>query len=315
MAISVFDCHADTPVLLWRKNQSLRENDCCVSLNRASGLAHYAQFFAYCTYAGLQLPNGLCCADFYTKPREYMERQLRLCQDAVRFCTTAQQVEQSWEEQKAAALYSLEGPEAIACDPGRLEQLWREGVRMTTLTWNADNALAGCHMGAQLGLSELGREYVIRAQRLGMIVDVSHCSDRAFWGILDTATCPVIASHSNSRAVMPHSRNLTDEMFDALCQTGGLTGINLYADFLCEKEATFENVYAHIDHFLQRCGTDTHVALGGDLDGCETMPQGFSHVGDYASLSEYLLEKYPRETVENLFYRNILCVMREVNHE
>lgn len=312
MDLPVFDCHADTPYALWRMSRHLLQNDCHVSLVQTAKLPHYAQFFAYCTYAGearvREEPEML-----YRLPRQYMDNELSQNRDAICFCTDAEGVENAWGKGKAAALYALEGPEAIDCDPGRLDALVQEGVRMTTLTWNADNALAGCHASGR-GLSDRGREFVKKAQQLGMLIDLSHCSDRAFFDALELAPGQVLASHSDSRALCARSRNLTDEMYLTLCQTGGLTGINLYADFLSEGEATLDDVYAHIDHFLSLSG-DSHVALGGDLDGCDRLPRGFASAADYLQLGDYLLRHYTHETVEKLFYRNILELLRKCKHE
>lgn len=307
MSIPVFDCHADTPINLWYGKQPLQRNSCNISLEHAIRLDHYAQFFAYCTYAGADR-RGYTCQELYALPKAYMDQQLEQAPAQVAFCTTADQVEAAWKKNQIAALYSLEGAEGIGCDSGRLDALFEDGVRMTTLTWNDDNPLAGCHKGNQ-GLTAAGREFVRRAQQLGMVVDVSHCSDRTFYDILDITQAPIVASHSNSRAVFPHSRNLSDEMFRLLCQTGGVAGINLYAGFLHEGGATLDDVYAHIDHFLSLDG-ENHIALGGDLDGCDQLPAGFANVGDYVGLEEFLLTKYPKETVDKLFYRNILQVLR-----
>lgn len=137
------------------------------------------------------------------------------------------------------------------------------------------------------GLTQKGKDFFRRAQRLGMLVDVSHLSERGFWDMAELAERPIVASHSNSAAVCPHVRNLTDEQFRALCQLGGLSGINLYSAFLTEGRATFEDVRRHIDHFLE-LGGDGHIALGADLDGCEALPEGFSRLGDYEKLAEYL---------------------------
>ena len=120
-----------------------------------------------------------------------------------------------------------------------------------------------------------------------MVVDVSHLSERGFWDMTELAEKPIVASHSNSAAMCRCVRNLTDEQFRAICQLGGLSGINLYSAFLTEGRATFEDVRRHIDHFLE-LGGDGHIALGADLDGCKALPEGFSRLGDYEKLAEYL---------------------------
>ena len=112
-------------------------------------------------------------------------RQLELHKDQVQLCTRGAEYDAAVGAGKCAAFLALEGAEGIACDPGRLEQLREAGVTMVNLTWNADNALAGASNHDGPGLSAQGREFVRRAQRLGIIIDVSHISDRAFWDIMD----------------------------------------------------------------------------------------------------------------------------------
>ena len=159
------------------------------------------------------------------------------------------------------------------------------------------------------GLTDLGKEYVKEAQRLGMIIDVSHISDEGFWDIMDITQAPVIATHSNSRAVFDVSRNITDDMFRAICQTGGVVGFNQYASFVGNK-ATFETACDHFLHFLELDPEGRHIALGGDLDGCDVLVEGFDGVQDYPKLADALLTRGVGETiVENIFWNNALGVI------
>ena len=142
-----------------------------------------------------------------------------------------------------------------------------------------------------------------------MIIDVSHISDRAFWDIMQITCGPVIASHSNSRSVWNVSRNLTDEMFMAICSTGGVTGINLFAEFLGDNP-DLNTVCDHILHFLNLDPSGKHIALGGDLDGCDKLPKGFSGVQDYTKLADTLLLRGVQEdTVMDIFWNNAIGVM------
>ena len=307
--IPIFDAHADTPFELFRKSEALERNSGHISLERAKKLPQYAQFFACCTYSGGYELNGrfYSSKELYTLPKKVMDRELSANADRIAFCRNAEELRRAWSEQKIAAFYSLEGAEGIDCDESRLDALYQDGVRMVSLTWNGNNLLAGFH-GGSLGLTEQGRCFVQKAQKLGMILDVSHSSDQTVLDMAEIAVLPIIASHSNSREVQGCSRNLSDDLFRAICKTGGLAGINLYADFLASAKADFDSVYAHIDHFLCLCG-DNHVALGGDLDGCDALPDGFTGVDCYAGLCEYLLKKYHETTVEKLCYRNLLRVL------
>ena len=289
MRISVFDLHCDTPSLLWLRGESLQKNSGAVSLQRARSLSSYMQFFAFCPFGD--------------EMRRYAawSAEQRFCAMLRHFGSVSEELQKT---ENVTAYLSLEGAEAIGCDEGRLEPLWRQGFRMTTLTWNYSNALAGPHTTEE-GLTQAGRRFVCRAQKIGMQIDVSHLSERAFWDLCDITSAPLAASHSNSRACCGHSRNLSDAQARALIAQGGMIGINLYAPFLNESgRATFDDVFLHIAHFLE-LGGEENLALGGDLDGCDCLPQNFSGVDSYPTLAEALVQRgLSRETVEALFYRN-----------
>lgn len=309
----VFDSHCDTASELWQKGQTLDKTDCMVSLPQMEQLAGYGQFFAFCTLAGID--TGHSCEALLTEPYNYFMKELRRHADTMALCRTGSDFEHALSEGKRGVFLSLEGAEGISCDPGRLEELYEMGIRMVNLTWNADNALAGCAKTNGPGLTRQGREFVRRAQKLGIMIDVSHISDHAFWDVLETAERPVVASHSNSRKLCGHARNLTDEQFRALCQQGGYAGINLYSAFLEDSEsADFESVYRHMDHFLQ-LGGEGHVALGGDLDGCDQLPAGFQGVKDYNKLASFLEQKgFSDKTVQEIYSNTMkrivtLCTM------
>ena len=283
MPYRVFDGHCDTPVELWLQEKQLRSSDLAVSLDKAAGLGGYAQFFAFCTaWIETRMPH----TEHFSRALDYFLAQLRKNEDRITLCRTAPEAEAAMQAGKCAAFLAIEGAEAVREDEGLLELAYEAGVRMVSLVWNLPNGLSGsCQTGE--GLTEKGKRFFRRAQKLGMLVDVSHLSEKGFWDMAELAERPIVASHSNSAAVCPHVRNLTDEQFRALCQLGGLSGINLYSAFLTEGRATFEDVRRHIDHFLE-LGGDGHIALGADLDGCEALPEGFSRLGDYEKLAEYL---------------------------
>lgn len=207
-----------------------------------------------------------------------------------------------------SAILTIEGPAGFGFNPAMLENLHQIGFRITTLGWNEQNPLCGSHQTGG-GLTDLGREYVKEAQRLGMIIDVSHISDEAFWDIMDITEKPVIASHSNSRGVCPVSRNLTDDMFRAICQSGGVAGFNMCAPFVGENP-DLDTCADHFIHFLE-LGGEKHIALGGDLDGCDVLPRGFTGVQDYPKLAQKLLEcGLGEDLVYDIFWNNAMEVMR-----
>jgi membrane dipeptidase len=149
-------------------------------------------------------------------------------------------------------------------------------------------------------------------QELGVVVDLSHASERAFWDTAEITKRPIIAGHSNSKTVCPHKRNLTDEQFKALVRLGGVAGINLCPDFLNpSKSAKVADILRHIEHFMG-LGGERAVCLGGDLDGIDETPEGIGGIEDYGVLYEALLRlNYPEALVRDIFYNNLLEVLEK----
>lgn len=314
MKFPVFDLHCDTALEMLGKNMQsdteLRANKLHIDLERAATLPGYCQCFACFTTP--QMKN------WYRKsPVEIFEREIARVigeveknADLIALAYSADEVEENLKNGKMSAVLTLEGTAGFEFDPALLEDLQKIGFRITSLGWNEKNPLTGSHMTGG-GLTDLGREYVKEAQRQGMIVDVSHISDEGFWDIMDITDAPIIATHSNSRAVWNESRNLTDDMFRQIMQTGGVAGLNLYASFIHEQ-ADIDKTCDHIFHFMELDPDGTHIALGGDLDGCEKLPVGFEGVQDYPKIAARLLERgLDEKTVRRIFWDNALGVMRK----
>ncbi len=314
MNFPVFDLHCDTAYAMlgtgYDSHCSLRRNALHIDLERAGTLAGYAQCFACFTSDPETLPLDISPEDLFERELAGIQEGLRQNSDLISQCFSPAQIEENRNSGKMSAVLSIEGPAGFGYDPGRLEALYGFGFRITTLGWNEANPLSGSHKTGG-GLTHRGQEYVRQAQKLGMLVDVSHISDRAFWDIMDITQGPVIASHSNSRTVHNVSRNLTDEMFSAICRSGGVAGINLYADFVGD-EAGLDRLCDHILHFLELDPTGKHIALGGDLDGCDQLVRGFTGVQDYPKLAQVLLNRGLKEReILDIFWNNAMGVMKE----
>ena len=310
MKFPVFDLHCDTALALlgnsYRNCGSLRNNDRHIDLERAAKLPGYAQCFACFTTT---LEDKIPAVELFERELATILREVEQNGDLIRQAFNSEDVETNREAGLMSAILTIEGPAGFGFDPALLEDLYNVGFRITTLGWNEKNPLTGSHVTGG-GLTDLGREYVKEAQRLGMIVDVSHISDEGFWDIMDITAAPVIASHSNSRTVWNVSRNLTDEMFLEICRTGGTVGINQYAEFLGEKP-TLETVCNHILHFMELAPTGKHISLGGDLDGCDILAEGVTGVESYPCLAQKLMDRGLDEAaVMNIYWNNALGVMK-----
>ena len=313
MNIPVFDLHCDTALTLLGESRneagSLKKNQLHIDLERASKLEAYCQCFACFTTPMMQEWNKLSPIVIFERELATIQREVDQNKRLISFAYSADEIEANREKGKMSAILTIEGPAGFDFDPELLDNLHQIGFRITTLGWNESNVLTGSNVTGG-GLTEKGREYLKEAQRLGMLVDVSHISDQGFWDIMDCTQAPIVASHSNSRALCNHSRNLTDDMFRAICQTGGVAGINQYAEFLGEQP-TLDTVCDHIFHFLELDPSGKHIALGGDLDGCEQLSQGFEGIQSYPALAQRLLERgMNEETIRDIFWNNALNVLR-----
>ena len=313
MNFPVFDFHCDTALVLLGDdlNQagSLRKNNGHIDLERAVKLGGYAQCFACFTTDIPELVHGISPIVLFERELATIQREVDKNSDLISIAYSVDEIEENRANGKMSAILTLEGTAGIDYNPALLEDLWVIGFRVTSLGWNEKNPLTGSNVTGG-GLTDLGREYVKEAQRLGMRVDVSHISDEGFWDILKITDAPIIATHSNSRAVHNHSRNLTDDMFRAIRETGGVAGYNACRDFTGENP-NLDTVCDHILHFLELDPDGKHIALGGDLDGVEAMPDGFEGVQSYPALARKLLDRgLTEENVMDIFWNNAIRVMK-----
>ncbi|MFH0916544.1 MAG: dipeptidase [bacterium] len=250
---------------------------------------------------------------------------------------------------RIAAIPSLEGADPLKGEPLALALFYQAGVRVLTLAW-ADNSFSGTALGSGSGLTKKGQDLVGFCEELGVVVDVSHASDQAFWDVCAVSTKPFVASHSNCRALCPNARNLTDGMIRAIGDRGGVVGVNLYSGFLspaffaeekdCLEEAlgavqagerTLEEageaisafhagiprpplslLVDHVKHIVNVGGEDC-VGLGGDLDGIDSTPVGMDGVADYPKIAELLIGAgLASAQVEKFCHRNLVRVFRAV---
>lgn len=319
MNVPVFDFHCDTLLALLGEdvNQagSLRSNQFHIDLERASKLGGYAQCFACFTTPDMQEWCKVPPVVIFERELATLQREIDKNSDLISIAYTPQEIEENRSCGKMSAILTLEGTAGFGHDPALLEDLYAIGFRISSLGWNEKNPLTGSNVTGG-GLTDQGRAYVREAQRLGILIDVSHISDEGFWDILKMTQAPIIATHSNARAVCGHRRNLTDDMFRAIVETGGLAGYNACDEFTGE-DPTIDTMCDHIFHFLDLDPTGKHIALGGDLDGIDKMPAGFEGVQSWPLLAQRLVERGMKESmVLDIFWNNAIGVMERAvcNH-
>lgn len=320
MNIPVFDFHCDTAFALMGDNLNsagnLAKNSCHIDLERASKLEGFAQCFACFTTSIPELMKGIDPIVVFERELATIQREIDKNAQRISIAYSPEEIEENRKNGMMSAILTLEGAAGIGFEPALLEDLHTIGFRVVSLGWNEKNPLTGSNVTGG-GLTDLGREFVREAQRLGMLVDVSHISDEGFWDIMKITQAPIIATHSNSRQLCGHSRNLTDDMFRAIAETGGVAGYNMCDEFT-GKNPTLDTVCDHMFHFMELDPTGRAIALGGDLDGVDAMPRGFEGVQDWPQLAERLMQRGMDErTVRNIFWHNAIGVMERAvcNHK
>jgi membrane dipeptidase len=208
-----------------------------------------------------------------------------------------------------------EGAEIIGEDLTGLDRLYGEGLRILTLSWNYDNAVCDSVAGQNThnGLSQFGRQVVERAESMGIIIDLSHCSDKTFSDVEEIAKKPFIASHSNSRAICGNRRNLTDGQIISVSKSGGIIGVNLFPRFLSDSgNARFMDIIRHIEYISALVGT-AYVGFGFDFDGIESTPEGIRGVEDTIKIADALLKlNYSEESVKGIAGLNFTELLHRV---
>ena len=327
MIPAYFDCHCDTLSETLISGDTLRSGARHVTLDAMRDYPHYVQFFAVFSNMGAGLHfeteedrvRAIRAGEIQPSPAlfEHYEaciaefgRQMNALSDVILPCRSVADIEAARAAGKMAAVLTVEGAEQLG--ETSVEDAYARGVRACTLTWNYANAIGGSNLSGG-GLTAYGRAFLARCEKVGMLVDLSHSSEELFYDVAKVSNVPFIASHSNARAVGHHRRNLTDEQFLKLCRCGGAAGFNLYASFIRDEgTCTLDDCADHIEHFLSLGGAK-HIAMGGDLDGCEQLPDGIAGSGDVHKLADVLAARgVAVSVIEDIFYNNILRVCREV---
>ncbi|XID95050.1 dipeptidase [Paenibacillaceae bacterium WGS1546] len=223
----------------------------------------------------------------------------------IKLVRRAEELEAAKREGAIGAILSLESATGLQGQTWALRLLHRLGLRLLGPTWNHANwACDGAMEPRGAGFTKAGRQLVKECESLGILVDVSHLSDRGFWELAEHARRPYFASHSNARAVANHPRNLADEQIRAIVAADGLIGVTFVPWFATAAEpAAIDDVLRHVEH-MGALGAAKHLAFGSDFDGIDRHVRGLEHPGRYPALIEALLKRYPEPFVEDLAGRN-----------
>ena len=277
-----FDFHCDTLTELYNKNLTFDNSVTHVNRYTTAGFSCYRQVFAI-------------WSDPQYSPDEGYRRFLKITDRL-----------EGFEIPKESMLLAVEGGGILNGKLERVEEMKKRGVYLLTLTWNGVCSVGGA-FDSYDGLFEFGEKTVAECFNVGIVPDVSHASDKTFYGTVKIAEKygkPIVASHSNSRKIFDHKRNLTDEMFRIITELGGVVGISAYPGHLSDGDCTAETVLRHIDHYMELGGEDT-VCLGMDFDGIEKTPPDLRNPGELENLVAELDKRgYGEKYINKIFFDN-----------
>lgn len=242
---------------------------------------------------------------------------------AWRLCRSVAEIEAAMAAGSFAAVLHMEGAEPLEPDLGGLEDFYARGLRSLGPVWSRNNAFAhGVPFAFRVspdtgpGLTEAGFALVRECDRLGIVIDLAHITEKGFWDVEKTSRNPLVVSHSNAHALTPVARNLTDRQLDAVRASDGVVGLNFAVSMLREDgrndlDTPLSDMVRHIDHLVARLGIDG-VAIGSDFDGAP-VPAAIGSASGLQKLVEALAAAgYGEPELEKICRGNWLRVLRRI---
>ena len=314
--ILTLDSHCDTPMFFDQQiNFASRDPKILVDLHKMTeGHLDATIMVAYLEQQGLTDEDLLAATAKADRILNEIEAMVAKSSSYVNIAYTPTDLYRLKAEGKKAIMLGIENGYAIGRDIRNVERFRRRGVVYMTLCHNGNNQLCGsCRFNDEgLGMNAFGEEVIHEMNRVGMMVDISHAGDQTFYDALAISTKPIVASHSSSRALCNHPRNLTDDQMKALARKGGVAQVTLYNGFLKEAgEATIQDAIAHLNHMVDIMGIE-HVGIGTDFDGDGGII-GCASASELINFTRCLLkERYSEDDIRRIWGGNFLRVMEEV---
>ena len=307
------DMHCDTLTELYDAGYDIESAPLHISLNGARELSPYVQIAA--VWTDKRLTDDEAFRRFFSVMNSFREsRSYR--NGKIRFCRTRDELEAAAKEHIPAFVPAIEGARLLGGDITRLRPVAEAGVRLITLQWSGSDCVGG-GWDTDLPLTDFGRELITEMGKSGICADISHACDRTAGEILGCAegtNLCVCASHSNSRTVCSHMRNLTDELFLRVVKSGGIVGLSMAPEHLSDSgSAGIDDICRHLYRYLELGGEEA-VCFGCDFDGIGAVPLGLSGIKDIPALYEGLtLRGFSEKTLDKVFFENayafILSIM------
>ncbi|MDQ5983398.1 MAG: hypothetical protein RUMPE_00409 [Eubacteriales bacterium SKADARSKE-1] len=300
--MKLFDLHCDTLYKALKEDKTLFEPSFHISIDKGLKYFPWIQCFAVWIPDEIREAKAL---NLFCRAKEKLDATIKENKDKLFLCKEKSDFDKAEKENSCGVILTVEGGSVLGGNIDNLDYLHNCGVKMITLTWNGD-----CEIGSGVGvencrgITPFGKEVIKKMEDFKIAIDISHASDKLFYDVIETASGPIVASHSNSRKICSHRRNLTDDQFKIMKDKSGLVGLNFSKGFLNgSKEATMYDIIRHADHFLS-LGGEKVLCMGSDFDGTD-IPNDLRGIEDMESLYElFLKEGYKQGLVDDIFFNN-----------
>ncbi|MDO7534279.1 dipeptidase [Acinetobacter pittii] len=241
----------------------------------------------------------------------------------IKICTSVQNIQDCRAEKKLAIVLHMEGAEALQQNPDLLDVFYERGLRSIGPLWNKPSRF-GHGLNAKFphspdtgaGLTSDGKDFIKRCANKKMVIDVSHMNEKAFWNTVDILQQPIVATHSNSHALCPQARNLTDPQLKAIRESKGMVGVNFDVAFLRSDgqrnaDTSIDVILEHLEYLMDHLGEE-HVGLGSDFDGALIGTELEDVTGLHRLIERMHQRGYSKTLIENICLNNWMRVLYRI---
>jgi membrane dipeptidase len=311
----IVDLHCDTLTGGWQNpDWKLRENEGHIDLMKLKDGQSLCQLFAvWISRRAMETTNPY---DYYRALVDLYHREMDANTDLILKARSWKEIMDNKAAGKMSGMLSIEDGVCFEGKIERVEEAYRDDVRMVGLLWNYENEIGyPCRDDREehlRGLKPFGFEVIEEMNRLGMIIDVSHLSEGGFYDVAKYSKQPFMATHSCARALTNHKRNLTDDQLRTLAEKGGVAGINFECSFLKEgsSRATYEQIIQHLLHMKNVAGIET-IGFGSDFDGIDDNGELVNY-GGFSTLLQMMEKHFTYDEMDKITHLNALRVMKDV---